>query len=427
MLVLGLDGLSLELARSLCRQRSLPGLEYILEQGACSIYSELPELSPVNWTSFYTAAGPESHGIFGFTRLDPGSYQLQIADFSQVQCPTIFDRLGEKHLQSRVINLPNTYPARAIPGMLVSGFVALDMDRAVYPGFLLPKLRQEGYKLDADTSKGAQDPDFLLGELRSCLHSRQKALEMFWPDLAWNLFVFVLTELDRLGHFLYPALEEKNHPWHQPCMELIQDWDKIICEVLSRYQELPEPKRLLVLADHGFARLKTEVDLNAWLKQQGFLELASLPQSQWDSTVISPRSLAFALDPGRIYLHTQSGYSRGRVQARQKEGLQQEIKSRLQDLSWQGEPVLDDILEREELYPGCSYQHRPDLVCVPHSGFDLKAKFDRREIFGLYGRYGTHYPWDAICLDSRGEPVQRVREVGQRVLDFFAGRSTNQL
>ncbi|MFW6216679.1 MAG: alkaline phosphatase family protein [Desulfohalobiaceae bacterium] len=419
MLVLGLDGLSLQLARTLCRHRELPGLEYILKAGASSMQPELPELSPVNWTSFSTAAGPEEHGIFGFTSLDPTSYQLRIADSSQVQSPTIFDLLGEKHLQSRVINLPNTYPARPIPGMLISGFVALDLEQAVYPKFLLPRLHQEGYKLDADTNQGAQDPDFLLGELRACLASRQKALDMLWPDLAWNLFVFVLTELDRLGHFLYPALEDQQHPWHQPCMELIQDWDKIICEALNRYQELPEPKRLLVLADHGFVRLKTEVDINTWLKQQGFLRLTGRPNTEWDSSLISPESRAFALDPGRIYVQDSARFSRGRVRLEQKQGLLQDIRAGLQNLSWQGEPVLQDILTGQELYPGCSLPGRPDLILVPRPGFDLKAKFDRDQIFGFYGRYGVHDPGDAIFLDSQGTAAKRVRDAGGKVLEFF--------
>ncbi len=419
VVVLGLDGLSLSLAKGLCSQKNLPGLQYLLQQGASSMRSELPELSPVNWTSFYTGAGPETHGIFGFTRLDPRNYQLQITDFSQVACQTIFDQLGQKQLQSRVINLPNTYPARPIPGILISGFVALELDKAVQPKFLLPRLHQENYKLEADTSKGAKDPDFLLGELQACLRSRQKALELFWPDLAWNVFVLVLTELDRLGHFLFPALKDTAHPWHTPCIELLQDWDRILCQILERFQHLAEPKRLLVLADHGFNQLRQEVDLNAWLTAQGYLQYYCRPQNEWDSSIISAQSLAFALDPGRIYLHTRSGFSRGRLQEQDLPRIKQEIKKGLLQISFQGQNVLEAVLDADKLYPGCQLEHMPDLVCVPKSGFELKAKFDRRCIFGLYGRQGVHDHRDAFFWDSQGARVTRVRQAGQQVLDFF--------
>lgn len=41
-------------------------------------------------------------------------------------------------------------------------------------------------------------------------------------------------------------------------------WDELIGHVLARYDELPGPKRLVVMADHGFTTLEKEVDLNAW-------------------------------------------------------------------------------------------------------------------------------------------------------------------
>src|SRR6056297_3460757 len=121
--VLGLDGLPYSLAEQLSQTDLCPNLRQIVQaKGSQPISSELPELSPVNWTSFYTAAGPEEHGVFGFTRLNPNTYATEIADFNQVQAETIFDRLGGKGLYSKVINLPNTYPARPINGILVSGF-----------------------------------------------------------------------------------------------------------------------------------------------------------------------------------------------------------------------------------------------------------------------------------------------------------------
>jgi len=75
MAVLGLDGLPLSLAREL--GAALPNIGR-LAQGAVSVRAELPELSPVNWTSFYTGEGPETHGIYGFSRMDPASYRLDV-------------------------------------------------------------------------------------------------------------------------------------------------------------------------------------------------------------------------------------------------------------------------------------------------------------------------------------------------------------
>lgn len=419
-MVLGLDGLPYSLAQELSQTNTCPNLRQIaLQPGSLSIQAELPELSPVNWTSFYTAAGPEVHGIYGFTTLNPLNYTLGTTNSSCVQCQSIFDSLNLSNLISKVINLPNTYPAKPLKGMLVSGFVALDLHKAVYPPFLVPRLKEEGYKLEADTRKGRKDPDFLFSELHTTLTSRRRALDLFWPDLAWDLFVFVLTETDRLGHFFFPSITDLNDPFHPQCLELLHHWDTIIGEVLERYQALPEPKRLLVLADHGFTSLITEVDLNTWLQQRGFLQYSHLPHNEWDSTCIAPQTKAFALDPSRIYMHRKSQFAKGCLSEKEALHFRQDIVCQLKNLTYNQEPVFEDIALGEDLYPGAHPGLCPDLVCIPRPGFDLKAKFDRHDLFGFFGRTGTHTRHDTFFFDSDHKQVHSVREVGQEVLNFF--------
>ncbi len=416
VMVLGLDGLPLKLARQLGNR--LPNIGEIAAR-ATTVQAELPELSPVNWTSFYTGVGPEEHGVFGFARMDADTYQSGITNFAQVQVPTIFDKLGSAGLVSRIINLPNTYPARPIKGMLVSGFVAERLPRAVHPPFLAGRLKSLNYKLEADTSKGAADPEYLLAELRATLASRQAAFEIMWPDLAWDLFVQVFTETDRLFHFLLPAVSDEGHPLHTACMEFMRLWDKAVGQVLERYESLPEPKRLMVLADHGFTELKTEVDLNAWLRQEGLLHQTSMPKNEWDSSTISSETTAFALDPGRIYLHTRDRFSRASLSRQQTRPSKERIITGLMALTLNGERVIEEVFEAEKLYPGPMLDRAPDLVCQARPGFDLKAKFNRNTVFGHFGRFGTHTVDGAIFYDSNGAQPLRMRDTGRLILDHF--------
>ena len=416
MIVLGLDGLPLHLAQRL--GRSLPNIGR-LAANATTVRAELPELSPVNWTSFFTGKGPETHGTFGFSRLDPQTYELGITDASHIQCPTIFDHLNDTGLVSRVINLPNTYPARPLRGMLVSGFVSHDLEKAAYPPFLAGKLAEADYTLEADTHRGRADLAYLLGQLRQTLASRLTALDLLWPDLAWDLFIHVFTETDRLFHFFMDAVVHPDHPQHMECMRFLADWDAAIGVFLEKYDALPGPKRLMVLADHGFTEVTTEVCINTWLKQQGFLTLAGQPVNEWDATVIDGRSTAFALDPGRIYIHTSGTFGRGSVQAKDKPALMAAIKNGLLDLTWHGERVMKHVHTGRELYPGTEAAHVPDLICQAHPGFDLKAKFNRSDVFGLHGRTGTHTVDGAIFHDTDGLRPERLRDTGQASLEYF--------
>ncbi len=418
--VLGLDGLPLSLARRMGAH--LPNLASLTARADC-VTAEAPELSPVNWTSFYTAQGPETHGVFGFTRMDPQSYALSVVDATTVACPTIFDALGAAGLVSRVVNLPNTYPARPLRGMLVAGFVAHEMERAAYPPFLARTLASKGYLLEADTTRGGRDPGYLLEQLAATLASRRMALDLLWSDLAWNLFVFVLTETDRLFHFLFHAVDDPTHGLHGDCMDLLLRWDRLIGEVLERYDALPGPKRLLALADHGFTALRTEVDMNRHLAELGLLRL--LPpathgeNAQWEAARIAPQSAAFALDPGRIYLHDALRFARGPLSPADKDRLLPELRQALLGLTFQGEPVMEDVVVGREYYDGPCGAQAPDLLCLARPGFDLKAKFDRDTVFGHFGRTGAHTRHDAFFCDSEKSQPKRVRDVGGEVLAFF--------
>ncbi|SNR64664.1 Predicted phosphohydrolase or phosphomutase, AlkP superfamily [Humidesulfovibrio mexicanus] len=414
LVVLGLDGLPLALARALGPE--LPNLARLLPH-ARAIESELPELSPVNWTSFFTAEGPGVHGVHGFTVLDPQAYTLRIANFADVRTPTIFERLGRAGLVSRVLNLPNMAPATPLKGMLVAGFVAESLRQAVFPPFLLGPLTAAGYVVEGDTTRGAFDPEHLLGQLRLSLSGRRAALDLLWPDLAWDLFVCVLTETDRLFHFLFPAVEDAAHPLHGDCLAFLRQWDQAIGEVLDRFDALPEPKRLVSFADHGFCRLEAEADLNRVLFEAGFLKYARPPRDEWDAGVIGEETLAFAMDPGRIVLHRRGRFARGRVGDADAPALLADLRAVLRGLSWRGRTVMEQVLDGPELY---GTTHAPDLVCVPQPGVDLKARFDRAEIFGHFGRQGMHSPQDVFFADTRddGRPA-RLRDTGRLVLEHF--------
>ena len=415
--VLGLDGLPLDLARTL--GASLPNLGRIVKQ-ATTVRAELPELSPVNWTAFFTGEGPEKHGVFGFSHLDPASYALRITDFQDVACPTVFDRLGERGLVSRFVNLPNTYPVRSFRGMGISGFVSHDLEQAAYPPFLRGKLAEADYRLEADTNRGLADLDYLLNELRATLRSRLDGLDMLWPDLGWDLFVHVFTETDRLFHFFMDAVVHPDHPHHLACMDFLADWDIALGRFMARYNALPEPKRLLVMADHGFTEIRTEVCLNTWLKREGLLSFTDQPGDEWDMTGISSQSKAFALDPGRIYIHARDRFGHGHVRNRDIPALTAQIAEGVARLTYEGEPVMKAVHLGRDLYPGATSNQVPDIVCQAKPGFDLKAKSDRNDIFGLHGRTGTHTVNGAIFMDTLGTHPERMRDIGRTILHHFA-------
>lgn len=409
--VLGIDGLSQSLARTLSEKGVFQNLSHLVKSDKClAITSELPDVSPVNWASFFTAKGPEEHGIYGFTTINPYSYQLSLTDYTHVRAGAIWDKMGQQGKTSKIINLPCTYPAPAIRGMLISGFIAPDLENAVYPKAVLPMLKSIDYRLEADTIKGLTKPQVLLYELMQTISSRIRAFDLFWPDLAWDFFTIVFTELDRMSHFLQDAILDENHGLHSLCMDVLKTLDKAAGHVLSRYDELEDPKELFIVADHGFNSLECEVDINCLLRAEGFLSLIKQPENELDLTCVDLSSRCFALDPGRIYIHTRRRFSRGNVSNIEYSSLREKVRNSLLSLEYKGRKVMRAVYPGEEIYPSGKGMP-PDLLCVPNKGFDLKAKFDRSLIFGHFGRTGTHNCDDVFFYHSRGDKPRGIRDI----------------
>jgi predicted AlkP superfamily phosphohydrolase/phosphomutase len=353
--------------------------------------ASLPEISSVSWTNFMTGTNPGTHGIFGFTDLKENSYDLRFPNFLDVDAVTFWDRLAEMKKMSVVINQPSTYPARKINGILISGFVAIEMAKAVSPLALKDPLEKLGYQIDIDTFKAREDHEFLWEDLARTLEGRQKAFDSFW-ETDWDFFEIVITGTDRLQHFLWSAYEERNHRYHANFLDYYSRIDKFIEKVIDAFTAQTDgDDGLYLLSDHGFAKIEQEVYLNVWLEQEGYLSFET--SSPKDLSEISANSRVFTMDPNRIYLNLKGKYPKGSVDISEKQDLKKEISEKLRDLKYSGRRVIREVFDTDEIYSGPHIASGPDLIVLSEYGFDMKGSVKKKEIFGRSNLQGMH-TWD---------------------------------
>src|SRR5262245_61036634 len=104
----------------------MPALGALVAGGTLApMRSSIPTISSVSWTTFMTGRNPGRHGVYGFTDVRPGSLTMYFPNFGDVKSDTLWDVAGRAGRRSIVLNVPNTYPARALNGLMVSGFVAI--------------------------------------------------------------------------------------------------------------------------------------------------------------------------------------------------------------------------------------------------------------------------------------------------------------
>ena len=406
-LVIGLDGVPHSLLERFIADGTMPNMARLASLGhLAKMKVTLPEISAVSWPSFMTGANPGTHGIYGFVDLKPGSYDVRFPNFRDLKAPTMWDRLGERGKRSIVINQPSTYPAREIPGVLVSGFVAISLKKAIWPIRYVSDLEDMNYKVDIDTARARTDHEYLIEDLDYTLRSRLRVVNHFWRNEDWDLLEVVITGTDRIQHYIWDALDDPSHEYHRAFIDYYKKVDQFIGRAVDAFfgeasGREREGDGLFLLSDHGFCGIKQEVRINRWLQENGYLSFEKeSPDSLED---ISATSRAFALDPGRIFLNRRGRFPKGTVDDASVRGILDEIKAGLSALTHDGEPVIERVFERDEVYSGGEVPGACDLVPVGHHGFDLKGTIKESAVFGRTNLTGMH-TWDDAFFWSLDEP-----------------------
>lgn len=414
--VIGLDGVPHSLVTRLGAEGVTPRLAELAAAGTLAPMTvTLPEISAVSWPSFSTGVGPGGHGVFGFTDLKPGTYDLRFTNAADVKAPTLWDQLGRVGKRAVVINQPGTYPARVINGALVAGFVAVDFDRAIQPPALRSKLRELGYEIDVDTVKCRTDHALLEKQLQSTLDGRRAAGRWLWDHEAWDYFELVVTGTDRLHHYMWDALVDPAHPRHDFCLDYYRRVDALVGEFRDRADK--EGAAFHVVSDHGFCACEAEVFISTWLAQEGYLAFEGEPKSL---AAMAAGARVFALDPNRFYINIAGKYPKGCVRPADVAALREELKAKLLALDYRGRPVIQAVYFNEEIYEGPYAAAGPDLVAVAHRGFDLKAHLGKPAVFAATDLTGMHTHDDALFWSAGALPADfRITQCAGVIMDNF--------
>ncbi len=394
VVVIGLDGVPYTILMDYMNRGIMPELSKLCMKGKLfKMRSTLPEISSVAWTSFMTGKNPGEHGIFGFIEIDRQSYEYTFPNFHSLRVRPFWEI---DDIKTIAFNIPQTYPAKQINGVMVSGFVAIDLKKATYPERVFNYLSSIGYKIDVNAKLATENPDAFFKDLFDTFEKRKKVIEYLYDNEDWQLFIGTITETDRLHHFFFDSAYEGKY------FEIFEKYYREIDMFLSIMAEkaLRDGAVFMTCSDHGFAPIKTEVYINRWLIQNGYLKLNSLEGLKG----IVSESTAFCLDPSRIYIHLEEKYKRGTVKNSDYNSLINELKEKISGLTFEGQSVIKDIYLKEEIFHGNCLDYGPDIYLLPNYGFDLKGATNRENIFGKTHFRGMHTYDDAHFFIS--EPLQ---------------------
>lgn len=425
--VLGLDGATWDLLRPLADAGELPHLSRLMAGGAYgSLESVFPPLSPVAWTGVMTGKNSGKHGVFEFLEHAHNPLVGRVNSSRAIKAELVWEIAGRHGKVTVAGGVPMSYPHRKAPGSYLGDFLAPPdaPDFASDPA-LLKELEAElggPYRpWSTAVHDGGREAE-ALAELTDFLDHHLKAVSFLARRGGWDLFMYDLMATDRIQHELWHAwdpnhLAAKGRDLSAVREGYIEFWRKLDRGVGQIVDALPEDTAVLLISDHGFGAIEHYVNFNVWLLQRGDIALQDsfyVKQKKWfydrgvtpawfykqmvrlglarqrvgrfrgkqtswiermaESAFLSRRHIDWSRTKayaqgnfGQIFVNQRGRQPQGCVAPEDVRPYLDDLKAALREIPHPetGEPLVEAIYERDELYHGPHAHLGPDLTVVP--------------------------------------------------------------
>lgn len=289
VLIIGLDGMTFDVMKPLTEQGVMPTCQALMERGSWgTLMSTVPPVTGPAWVSFATGKQPGNHGVFDFFKPtkaeNKAGISRRVINAREVDGKTLWQILTEAGRTSIVMNVPVSYPASPIKGVLLADMLSphkkgdFSWPRDLIPS-LEPKLGEYTITVNWQGYSASKPEQFIDDEIRCewqrtkyCLHLMDQ-----YPD--WDLCFPCFTETDRMMHALWnyidPAEREKLKQagtYRQAVMDKVLEFYRQQDRMIAQLIEKAGPETAVFFAsDHGFGPLYGKVMVNTFLAQKGLL------------------------------------------------------------------------------------------------------------------------------------------------------------
>ena len=421
--VFGLDGATFALIRPAVEQGLLPTIASLLERGAWGeLESTIPPITGAAWSTFQTGLNPGRHGVVDWLTREEGSYSLRPISSQMISQPRLWDYIGTQGGRVGIVGVPVTYPPRPVKGFLISGILTPQGASYTYPEGLARELEVHLGKFPfmPEHWRGCRRVREWLAGLKRGIARRKRFAQYLLRRYPWDFFMLHFMETDSVQHQMWHLRDGIRRPRYHPevpgdpILEIYREVDLALGEILA---ELPPGTIIFIISDHGFGPLYWNVYLNLWLLEEGYLRLKrgvrpglkraalrlgltqerlfpwaerlgllewgaqlrhgqihdllgrlflSFKEIDWRRT----RAYSYG-NIGQIYLNRRGREPEGIVKGEEAEGLLAELIAGLEELRnpYNGEPVIDRIYRKEEIYQGEGLARAPEIIFLPRRGY----------------------------------------------------------
>ncbi len=421
LLIVGLDGATLDLIKPWAEQGHLPALAQLMRDGVTGpLESTLPPVTSPAWPTFMTGKNPGKHGVFDFIRPSAGAFEMVNA--SQIDGKLLWELLSDAGCSVGVLNVPITYPPRKVNGYLVPGLLAPDQGLTTYPPDLLKPYRADlgRYRITPEVQFSSGKEGEFIADIHDLVETQLRYALRLMQDHATDVLMVHFLASDTASHALWRFMDAA-HPrydarlaakYGDALLNVYKHLDKAIqqlnAECGMRNAELPS---IIVMSDHGFGPLHRTVNLNIFFLETGLMHLkpnsltrlryaifrlgltpkgayrlieriglqnlTARVSRQARNRVVGKflsfedvdwsRTIAYSMGHvGQVYLNLKGRETEGIVEPADYHATRQKVIDVLKTLRDPdtGRPMVDRVIPREEAASGPYLDRAPDLHLV---------------------------------------------------------------
>ena len=282
VIVLGVNGMELDIIRPLLLKGQMPNLSRVIENGA---YGKLRTVSAPNcprvYSTLFTSTNPEEHGVTGFI---VGGIT---ANTNMLKEEPVWSMLSKSGITVGLANVPATFPVMPVNGYMISGMLTRGKNcedgvlcapklsevmggDAVYPKSLQAELLKNvgDFYIDCERMPAAGDLkgheteliDKWLGKVQVIREQQTKLFDYLLTTHPTEFTFLAQSCEDRTGHWLYP-ITPFNVGYNPSINNVRQDafpnqyvaFDKVLGSILKH---VDENTYLIIFSDHGIKPLR---------------------------------------------------------------------------------------------------------------------------------------------------------------------------
>lgn len=457
--LIGLDGATFTVLEPLMKEGVMPFLKEFIDNGVYTVLNSTPHpLTPPAWTSLMTGQSPGTHGIYDFVTVDlQGDHpHYELLTFNDIRCETIWSIASRQGCRVTSLNFPCMFPPPAINGFIMPGFVPWRyLPRAVYPRDLYKRLKERpefnareismDWDVERKALQGLPKEEFEPWIRYHIARERQwfEITRFLMKEEPCDLTAVLFDGVDKLQHLCFSLLDpslfpDNPSPWEKHIRELCVGYFREVDGFLAEVVTMAGPEaRVFMASDHGFAAAGKKIFYaNVWLAQNGYLQWAdgvdldqggrltleghtgsdTLYDWGWDESPDEPRTTAFALTASSngIFIRRPKKPGDPGIPASEYHAFRERLIELLLAFTDPntGERVVQQILTKEEAFPGDQMKYAPDLTLTLRDRSFLSVLRADSPLKPRLSDYGTHHPHGIFIA---GGPAIRA---GEKIAPF---------